>query len=151
MVKTFDGKKWAKLIDRIIDKGKIVYLAGGPDDKEVYSEIIENMVQVANPDFVDCYGKTKNIMDLAKLINMSEMLICSDSAPMHIGVALNKPLLAIFAPTDEKKLLPLSDNFVVIKNNKCKCRPCLWDKRSTTCESLECLNISVDEILNFIK
>ena len=57
-------------------------------------------------------------------------------------------VLAIFGPTDEKKLIPQNEKFVTIKNDKCNCRPCLWDKRNTTCAELTCLDIPIDEILN---
>ncbi|MBO5947520.1 glycosyltransferase family 9 protein [bacterium] len=147
IVKTFSGRKWAKIIDALLKKGRKVLLAGGPDDRQVYEEIIENLENIGHENFVDYYGKTKNIMDLAHLINNSEVLCCSDSAPMHIGVALNKKVVAIFGPTDENKLIPQKENFIVIQNN-CDCRPCLWDKRQTTCEKLDCLKIDVDYVVS---
>ncbi len=150
IIKTFDGKKWAQIIDKLLLSGKKVILAGGPDDKQVYNEIILNLKNLDNDNFIDTFGKTKNIMDLATLINNSETLCCSDSAPMHIGVALNKRIIALFGPTDENKLIPNKENFIVIKNNNCPCRPCLWDKRQTTCEKLTCLEISAETFLNII-
>ena len=38
---------------------------------------------------------------------------------------------------------------IAIKNN-CDCRPCLWDKRQTTCEELKCLKINLDEVVKLI-
>ena len=150
IIKTFDGKKWAKIIDNLLEKGKKVLLAGGPDDKQVYDEIILNMKHLSHDNFTDLYGKTKNIMDLAKIINNCETLCCSDSAPMHIGVALNKRVVALFGPTDENKLIPQQENFIVIKNSNCTCRPCLWDKRQTTCEKLTCLDIENKHFIDSI-
>ena len=89
-------------------------------------------------------------MDLARLIASKEVLICCDSAPMHIGIAVGAKVLAIFGPTDEEKLIPQKDTVIAIKNDACKCRPCLWDKRNTTCEELACLNISTDEFLKYM-
>lgn len=150
IIKTFNGKKWAQIIDKLIEKGKKVMLAGGPDDKNVYDEIIVNMKHLSHENFTDYYGKTKNIMDLAKLINNAEALCCSDSAPMHIGVALNKKVVALFAPTDENKLIPNQPNFIVVKNENCACRPCLWDKRLTTCDNMTCLDIEVDKFVELL-
>ena len=56
---------------------------------------------------------------------------------------------AIFGPTDDETLLPKSDNFIAIKNNA-NCRPCLWNKRQTTCEKLDCLNIDINKLLELI-
>lgn len=148
MVKTYSPEKWTELIQKLIDNGKKVYLVGGPDDKE-YIDAIEKNFSQKNPNFVNLYGTTKNIMDLAKLIAQKEILICCDSAPMHIGVAVGAKVLSIFGPTDEKKLIPASDKIIAITNTNCSCRPCLWDKRNTTCENPYCLDINIDEVLQY--
>ena len=146
IIKIFDAKIWAELIKKLLLKGKKVILAGGPDDKDVINQIRKELNGTDLSNFTDTYGKTKNMLDFAKLVKKSEILICSDSAPMHIGVATNTKTIAIFGPTDEKKLLPLSDKFIAI-TNECSCRPCLWDKRQTTCNELKCLNIDLDNII----
>lgn len=147
MVKTWSPEIWAELVKKVLAKGKKVYLIGGPDDKECIEKIVEIIGD--KPNFENLYGTTKNIMDLARLTKRSETLICSDSAPMHIGVGVGTRTLALFGPTDEKKLIPDNEKFVAIKNN-CDCRPCLWDKRQTTCDELKCLKIDLDEVANLV-
>lgn len=147
MVKTWSPEIWAELVKKVLAKGKKVYLIGGPDDKECIEKIVEIIGDT--PNFENLYGTTKNIMDLARLTKRSETLICSDSAPMHIGVGVGTRTLALFGPTDEKKLIPDNEKFVAIKNN-CDCRPCLWDKRQTTCDELKCLKIDLDEVVNLV-
>ena len=100
--------------------------------------------------FLDLYGKTKNLNELAALIKLSDLLLCVDSAPMHIGVGVGTKLVAIFGPTDENKLLPGNKNFTAVKNTELTCRPCLWDKRNEVCENLSCLDISVQQICDAI-
>lgn len=154
MVKTWSPEIWAELIKKILEsgKGKKVYLIGGPDDKECIEKIVEildkNLGEM--PNFENLYGTTKNIMDLARLTKRAETLICSDSAPMHIGVGVGTRTLALFGPTDEKKLIPSNNEKYIAIKNKCGCRPCLWDKRQTTCEELECLKIDLDEVVKLI-
>lgn len=147
MVKTWTPEIWAELVQKVLLTGKKVYLIGGPDDKDCIEKIVEIVGDV--PNFENLYGTTKNIMDLAKLTKRVEVLICSDSAPMHIGVGVGTKTLALFGPTDEKKLIPDNEQFIAIKNN-CDCRPCLWDKRQTTCEELYCLKIDLDEVIKFL-
>ena len=146
IIKIFDAPVWAELIKELSKRGKDVYLIGGPDDSECISKIKENLKNEKLANFTDLYGSTKNIYDLAILIKKSEVLICSDSAPMHIGVATNTKTIAIFGPTDEKKLMPKSDKFIPITNNA-DCRPCLWEKRQTTCNELKCLKIDLETII----
>ena len=144
MIKTVPAKIWAEVVEKLADKGKKVILAGGPDDKEVIDTIINTVPQEK---FVNMFGKTKNLRELAELISKSEIFLCSDSAPLHIGVALGVKTFVIFGSTDDKKLIPQNENVIPIKANcSCPLQPCLWERRQTTCESLDCLKITSDEI-----
>lgn len=149
ITKTFNAKKWSDIIKLLLKKGKNVYLAGGPDDEECIEQIRTELQDINLTNFTDLYGKTKNIFELVELIKKSEIFICSDSAPMHIGVATNTKTIAVFGPTDDNTLLPKSDKFIVLKNN-IECRPCLWAKRQTTCKELKCLDININQILESI-
>ncbi|MCD7879611.1 MAG: glycosyltransferase family 9 protein [Candidatus Gastranaerophilales bacterium] len=149
IIKTISAEKWALLIKKLLEKGKKVYLAGGPDDNKCITQIRENLKDCDLTNFTDMFGKTKNIIELAQLIKKCEVLVCSDSAPMHIGVATQTRTIAIFGPTDEKKLLPESEKYTAIKNES-NCRPCLWEKRLTTCNDLSCLDIDITKIIELI-
>lgn len=148
MIKTIPAKTWAAVIDILIDKGKQVILAGGPDDAECIETIRSS---VKNKNFEDYYGRTKSLKDLAELIAKAEKFICSDSAPLHVAVALKTRTYAIFGPTDDKKLIPQSELVTAIKaNDNCPIKPCLWEHRQTTCESLDCLKISAEYIAHIV-
>ncbi len=146
MTKCPSAPFWRELIEGILAKGKKVVLLGGPDDDEIISQI----GNFESENFYNLYGKTKNLQELASIISKSSAFICADSAPMHIAVALNKNIFAIFGPTDDKKLIPNAENFKVIKGAKCDMQPCLWARRQTTCETLECLKINPNDIISQI-
>lgn len=146
MIKTVSAKIWAEVVKKLADSGKKVLLTGGPDDREVIDEIRSF---VPEEKYINLYGKTKNLKELAELISSAEKFLCSDSAPLHIASALGTKTYAIFGSTDDKKLIP--DNGLVIPiKAKCACilQPCLWERRQTTCETLECLNLTSDEIVS---
>ena len=86
------------------------------------------------------------------MISGAEKFLCSDSAPLHVAVALGVKTYAIFGSTDDKKLIPDNGLVMPIKAKNCTCplQPCLWERRQTTCETLDCLNISADDIVNEI-
>ncbi len=149
MIKTIPAKTWAEVVLKLSNLGKKVVLAGGPDDKDII-EYIEN--NVPHDKYINMYGKTKNLKELAELIAKAEIFLCSDSAPLHIAVALEVKTFVIFGSTDDKKLIPQCKSIIPIKNKNCKCslQPCLWEKRNTTCETLECLQIPSDEIVSTI-
>ena len=145
MIKTIPAEKWASVVDLLADKGKKVLLIGGPDDKECIDTIVS---LVPEDKFKNLYGSTKNLRELAELISSADKFLCSDSAPLHIAVSLGVKTFVIFGSTDEKKLIPSSDLVIPIKANcDCKLQPCLWERRQTTCESLDCLNISPEKIV----
>lgn len=148
MIKTISPEIWAEVIKKLSDNGKQVLLAGGPDDLKTI-EVIRACIPQNN--YIDLYGQTKSLKELAKLISSCETFICSDSAPLHIAVALGVKTFVIFGSTDDKKLIPQNNKVIPIKANcSCPLRPCLWEKRNKTCATLECLNISSDEIVNKI-
>ncbi len=115
IIKTWSAENWAFLIKQLILDDVEVILAGGPDDREVVFEIVKKLnndqSSVNRNLFLSAYGETKSLADLAALIDKSDLLICVDSAPMHIGVALNKPVLALFGPTHPAHLLPKASQF----------------------------------------
>lgn len=151
MIKTISAEKWAQVIDLLIENGKKVILTGGPDDKDCVVAIQAYLKNINSPDFVDYFGKTKNLMELAKLIASCEKFVCSDSAPLHIAVALGVKTYVVFGPTDYNKLIPKTDMVVpLVANDNCDLKPCLWEKRQTTCENLACLEINAVEIANTI-
>lgn len=134
---------WAELLETLTRSGYAVYLVGGPDDKAVISEI-RRLLPADLPHWHDLYGQTKNLSQLAALITVCDLLLCVDSSPLHMAVGYQKPLVAMFGPTDEKKLVPLNDvRFQAIKLDSLSCRPCLWDARNTSCENPVCLNVPV--------
>jgi len=151
MIKTITPEIWAEVIKLLLENGKQVTLTGGPDDKEVVEEILKIIEPLNNPNFTNYYGKTKNLLDLAKLISKYEKFICSDSAPLHIAVGVKTRTYAIFGSTDDKKLIPQADFVTALKtSDNCPIKPCLWEHRQTTCDELSCLKFNPQEIMTDI-
>ena len=121
-----------------------VILAGGPDDKEVIQDLLKELsMRVSTQDrasdnnpnananasahttatittggaplnLIDANGKTRSLADLAALIDLVDVMVCVDSAPMHVGVGLDKPMVALFGPTEPSKLIPNQPHFKVL-------------------------------------
>lgn len=148
MIKTIPAEEWARVVDKLADAHKKVFLIGGPDDNECI-ETITKLVPAEK--YENLYGTTKNLKELAELISSAEVFLCSDSAPLHIAVALKVKTFVIFGSTDDKKLIPQNDKVIPIKADcDCPLQPCLWERRQTTCESLDCLKLSASQIVDTI-
>lgn len=150
IIKSYGNEKWAELTEILLNKGEQVGLVGGPDDEDCINYILSKIDTNKYKNFHNFYGETKSLLDLASLMKPAKAVICCDSAPMHLSAALNVKTVAMFGPTDEKKLVPNKNNVFVIKNQICECRPCLWDKRSESCDNKICLDISNEQIINVL-
>ncbi|HNZ66043.1 MAG TPA: lipopolysaccharide heptosyltransferase I [Planctomycetota bacterium] len=67
-------------------------------------------------------GKT-SLSELAAILQQTKIAICNDSGPMHLAVAVNTPVIALFGPTDSKKTGPYGDQNFVLQANV-PCHPC---------------------------
>jgi ADP-heptose:LPS heptosyltransferase len=81
----------------------------GPEDAEFVGALVESSprLKVTVPGDV---GK------LAAMIAGANLMLSTDSAPMHLAIAVKTYTLALFGPTDPKRLLPSGDRFVGIKS-----------------------------------
>lgn len=95
-----------------------IVVVRGPDDAAFVEALLE-----AAPDLK--ISSPSNIGQLAALIAGASLMICTDSAPMHLSVAVQTFTLALFGPTDPSRLLPndaflpesLKGRFVGIKSS----------------------------------
>jgi ADP-heptose:LPS heptosyltransferase len=116
--KTWPAENWCKLAELLEKEPDVdVILAGGPDDKEAIGQIIAQL----KPDSraISTYGQTRSLKDLVGLIDICDLTVCVDSAPMHLAIALDKPTVALFGPTNEAVLVPPAvEHFVVLRKEK---------------------------------
>jgi ADP-heptose:LPS heptosyltransferase len=99
-------KKWQQIIEDIQQRQPnlpIVVLKGSQDQ-----EWIKNLIQA-------CPGvkvtAPPDVGKLAAIIAGANLVLCTDSAPMHLAVAVGTPTIALFGATEAKKLLPQSDRY----------------------------------------
>lgn len=87
-------------------------------------------VQQLVPQAINLAGRT-TISQLAALLNRAALCITNDSGPMHLAVALDKPLVAIFGPTDPLRIGPYGRPNAVLQAHL-PCVPCYF-RRLTQC------------------
>ena len=152
ILKGWQPEKWCQLVQEIITRypEHTILLLGGPDDEAIIQAI---QVQLSTEQARQIYnyaGKTNTVGELASTLKQVELLVCVDSAPMHLAVALGVPIIALFAPTDPFKLLPGDIATQTVRRMDLPCQPCLFDKRMTSCDMPTCQDIPVDEVMSAI-
>jgi heptosyltransferase-2 len=144
-IKRWAKEKFVELISLLIKefKAKIV-LVGDKDDIATNDFITGNLKEP----ILDLGGKT-TLTKLAALLKRSGLVISNDSAVMHLASYLNRPIVAIFGPTNEAKYGPWSDNSIAVKK-EIFCRPC--EKAQCRFGTLECMRlIKVEDVLGQVK
>ncbi|WNC29037.1 glycosyltransferase family 9 protein [Thermosynechococcus sp. PKX82] len=81
----------------------------GPEDHAWVSALTQALQEIK-------ISRPPDLRKLAALMQQAQQILCTDSGPMHIGVAVGTPLVALFGPTDPAKLLPNDPRFRAVKS-----------------------------------
>ncbi len=119
--KQFPAPKWIELINKMSIENNI-FLLGAPGDFEACDYIKNNAI---HKNVINLAGKL-SFLQSAALMHGAAMNFVNDSAPMHIGSAMNAPVTAIFCSTVPNfGFGPLSDNSKNVETKEIlSCRPC---------------------------
>jgi len=115
--KHWGSDKFAEVARHFIGKSFAVVLIGSHSERTV----CEQVAKLA-PGTVNLAGMTA-LDELAALIRRSTIAVTNDSGPMHLAVALNRPVVSIFGPTDPVWIGPYQRADAVLKA-ALPCSPC---------------------------
>jgi heptosyltransferase I len=110
--------KFAEVARHFLHKGFAVALMGSRRERIV----CEAVARLA-PGAVDIAGET-TLTELVALIRRSAISVTNDSGPMHLAVALGRPVVCIFGPTDPVWIGPYGRAGAVLQAGV-PCSPCL--------------------------
>lgn len=115
--KQWGSENFAKVAGHFISKGFAVVLIGSQRERIVCEE-----VAALAPGAINLAGMTA-LSELAALIQRSTIGITNDSGPMHLAVALDRPVVSIFGPTDPVWIGPYRRANAVLQADL-ECSPC---------------------------
>jgi heptosyltransferase-1 len=119
--KHWGNDKFAKVAGHFLSKGFAVILIGSQRERVVCEE-----VAALAPGAIDLAGMTA-LSELAALIRRSAISITNDSGPMHLAVALDRPVVSVFGPTDPVWIGPYRRGNAVLQADL-ECSPCYLRK-----------------------
>ena len=126
ITKNIPLEKLVSIINYINNKyNAYIIITGTKSDSMNYNELIKHINDVSR--IKGIFG-TLNLIEIAGIIKLSHLVICGDSAPMHITNALNKPAIALFGPTDPLRTGPYKNINAEVLQNDNPCVPCLKRK-----------------------
>jgi lipopolysaccharide heptosyltransferase II len=154
---TFDYKRWEKekfnelIISLIKNEELHILILGGKEEALLANSVLDN---VPSNKYTNLVGQL-NIRETLSILKKSFLLISNDSGVMHLGAAMEVPVVAIFGPTSYIKNHPLGDKTkIIISENFCNsrsnsiCDECKiqWKQQKSVPLCLQ--SISVNDVLN---
>jgi len=90
---------------------------------------VARQIQGGQPDIIDTTGQVP-LRYLPALLAQCQVVVCNDTGPMHIAVAVGTPVIAIFGSTTPALgFSPLGEHDIIIETSLA-CRPCHLHGRS---------------------
>lgn len=109
--KIYPAESWQKIIQDFQQKQPDlpIVLLKGEEDEAIVSELVALCpgTKITAPE---------NIGQSVAMVAGASLMLCTDSAPMHLAIAAQTFTLALFGATDPEKLLPKSDRIAAIKS-----------------------------------
>ena len=131
--KLWYNDRFAAVADELAAKGMFVVFTGGSADTNVIEEIQNGMAAAS----LDLTGKS-SLKELAALYQMADVVISTDTGPMHIAAAVGTPVVALFGPTAPWRTGPYGESHTVLRN-PVPCSPCFKRDCKLDSEQKKCM------------
>ena len=145
--KLWGPENFAQIADRLCEKWNAqILLFAGPNERQLQTQVANLMHQ--QPVCV----KEDDLCQLAGLIAACDFYIGNDTGPMHIAVAVETPVIAIFGSTNHHRSGPYGEEHIVVQSGvELGCNPCHPGKRPGGCGKGSCAvieAITVEQAFN---
>ncbi len=139
--KLWPGERFAALAESLSrQRGAAIVFSGSREDRGSLEHTLRRIHFI--PKLLNLAGQTR-LKELAALFALADLVVTTDTGPMHLAAAVHAPLIALFGPTAPWRTGPYGNGHVILRE-PLNCSPCF--KRS--CTSRECMNsISLEEVL----
>ena len=145
----WESKRWspeffAKISDGILkaNPNYKILVIGSPDDRASGETIISQSTE--NKRIVSIAGDT-GIGEMIEAIRRCAFIFSNDSGPIHIAAALQKPVFALFGPTDPDKTGPYGDIHHIFQRD-IDCIKCL--KKSCPKNNYDCHDLDISTLVS---
>ena len=96
-----------------------IVLIAAPHEREQVAPFFEHLIG-DDPPRTDLRHHivfpTTTVSQMMALLSQTQLLLCNDSAPLHLAVGLDQPTVALFGPTDPAYVGPCGSNTQVLRS-----------------------------------
>lgn len=146
----WETKEWrreafAEVARNFMPKGFAVTLIGSERERALCDDVAK-----LAPGAINLAGET-TLSELAALISRATICVTNDSGPMHLAVALDRPVVSIFGPTDPVWAGPYRRDGAVLRA-ELPCSPCYLRLLSRCPNNHDCMkNVSAAAVIERIE
>jgi len=120
--KCWPSERFAKTADWLIDKfNATVVISVSPAQAE--KQIAEQICKLSNHKLINLAQTPLTLGQLKSLFSLSDLVICNDTGPRHIAIALKRKIITLFGPNDPVWTETGYENEIQIIGNA-PCAPC---------------------------
>ncbi len=147
-LKRWPAKRWAELGTRLWKlSGLPLVLLGSKDEAGIAREVMMGMEEGVAVDLSGQLG----VRALAAVIKLAELLVCHDSAPMHLAACEGIRTVAIFGPSVSQETGPFGTGHRVVEH-AIACRAACNEAVCRNARYQACLqDLNVPEVLEAVK
>lgn len=107
-------ERFRTLVDHLLASTDVrVAIVGGPGEQEQCRPLLD--LAGSSHRVVDLVGKT-SVEDLMAVIESSRLVVANDSAALHMAVGFDRPIVALYGPTDVGRVGPYRRQADVIQH-----------------------------------
>ena len=145
-------KRWptdyfARVADSLIAEGYHLAFMGGPTDIDLVNECRSQMKNKDSEQLKIFTGQL-SLGVLAGFLKRCALFITTDSGPMHVGVAMNVPVVTMFGASPVPGFSPYDSKDILLKTPD-KCHPCRIHECPKKTEPLSCMrHITPEKVID---
>ncbi len=107
---------WIDLVHQLSGTYRLVYL-GGPNERRIAEQL------PTGEHILDLVGKT-TLRQLAAIIDQVDCLVSGDTGALHMAIALQRPSISFFGPTDPNQWGAFTEGHVILQAVEVPCLGC---------------------------
>lgn len=139
-LKNWPLEKFAQLIHLLNERYQAnFFIVGAPEDREY----AENLIALSNISVKNWCGQT-SLLELAAVLDQSDLFITIDTGGMHIAATTNVPIIGLFRCVSTRRWMPLSSKGYYVEK---RLKECPTVKSPEECPMKYCVeDIEVEEV-----
>jgi len=147
--KIYPAEHYKKIINYLTEDGYTIIMIGGETDKDLCEQIKSSF----GDKVLNLAGKF-SFIETAELLKHVKLLMSNDSAPTHLGMCADIPVLTIYCSTVPGfGFYPYNEQSEIISFNNLDCKPCgIHGYRQCPIETFDCgYKLQPDTVIEKIK